>query len=498
MAEKMLRIRVIQNGQLAKTIDLGGAFLFGNDRVPLRAQVKFVKGEIVSDSRPRGAAALSIMWPVEGAGRLMLETPRLQERKQPYILHVELARAQLMRIIQKREDWGLFDFPEGEAIYKEIDAARKLLIDAVAADDEVTAARTGEAAIAAGVRAGEAVSAFHAEVFLTRRRAANQLVEHPLGCRIDTGQNSETYLRRMTEAFDFAVLPFHWSSIEPKEGAHKPTRLDAWLKLLHQKKIPAAGASLLSLDPAFVPDWMHSWAKDYDHFRDSVVKHIKHVLKTYGSHVRSWELINGVHAQNEFGFTFEQIMELTRTSARLVKQMAPKSSSIIGITLPWGEYYAVDPGTIPPLLYAEMAVQSGIQFDAFGLEIQFATGNDGHYVRDLMQISALLDRFGTFGKPLHIIAAGVPSAKGNPSDGCWHGDWSEAIQAEWVRQFYRIALSKPFVETVTCARLADGVEQDGLLNPDYSPKPAYREILALRREINTPVPDSGEPNSAEE
>ena len=32
----------------------------------------------------------------------------------PYILNVELARAQLMRIAQKREDWGLFDYPGAE------------------------------------------------------------------------------------------------------------------------------------------------------------------------------------------------------------------------------------------------------------------------------------------------------------------------------------------------------------------------------------------------
>lgn len=479
----MLRIKVYQNGVPAKKIDLTGAYLVGNDRVPMRAELKFANGEIVFDSRSRGAAALSILWPIDGIGRIMLETPRLQERKQPYDLYIELARGRLMQISQKREDWGLYDFPEGESIYKDIDAARNMLLDAMTSSDDVAAARLGEAAIAASVRAGESVSEFHAEVFLKRRRAANQIVRRPLGCRIDPTQNTEIYLRRLTDAFDFAVLPFCWSSMEPKEGTHKPTNIDPWLKLLRQRKIPAWGASLLSLAPSHLPEWLHRWANNYEHFRDFVTKHIKHVLKTYGSYVQSWEVISGVHAHNDFRFTFEQIMELTRIAALLVKQMSPKSSAIIGITLPWGEYYATDPRTIPPTLYAEMAVQSGINFDAFGLEICFGSGEPGHYARDMMQISTLLDRFGNLGKPLHITAAGVPSGGGHPSNGCWPGEWSEEVQAEWVRQFCRIAFSKPFVETVTCLRLADETEMDGIVKANCSPKPAYQEIQRFKQEI---------------
>lgn len=478
----MLRFKVFKDGAPAKSVDLTGAYLVGSDRVPLRAELKFSKGEIVSDSRARGAAAVSLMWPV-GDGRMMLETPRLPERQQPYNLHVELARGQMMRISQKREDWGLYDFPEGQPYYDQVDAARARLIDAVTAPDDIAAAEFGEAAIAAGVEAGEALTTFHAGVFLQRRRAAKQMVKLPLGCRIDASQTRAEYLHCLTEVFQFGVLPFRWAALEPKEGAHRPARIDVWLKHLQKQKLPAWGASLLSLDEDQLPDWLHRWAKDYDHFRASATKYIQYVLKTYGPYVQAWEAVSGIHARSGLGFTYDQILELTRTSCLLVKQLAPKSSAIIGITLPWGEYYPADPRTIPPLLYAEMAVQNGIHFDAFGLEIRFGTGDPGHYVRDMLQVSALLDRFGGLGKPLHIIAAGVPSGGGNDSDGCWRGKWSAETQAEWVKQFYRIALSKPFVETVTCLQLADATDQDGLLDMDSVSKPAYQEVLSLKREL---------------
>jgi hypothetical protein len=103
----------------------------------------------------------------------------------------------------------------------------------------------------------------------------------------------------------------------------------------------------------------------------------------------------------------------------------------------------------------------------------------------MMQVSSILDRFGNLGKPVHITAAGVPSG-GSAAGGSWHGDWSEEVQARWARDFYQVALSKPFVETVcwqTLADGADGKDAGGMLRTDLSPKPAYQEILAFRKKL---------------
>lgn len=40
--------------------------------------------------------------------------------------------------------------------------------------------------------------------------------------------------------------------------------------------------------------------------------------------------VNGIHAQNTFNFNFEQIIELTRTSASLIKKLAPDAAALIG------------------------------------------------------------------------------------------------------------------------------------------------------------------------
>src|SRR5207302_9379859 len=120
----------------------------------------------------------------------------------------------------------------------------------------------------------------------------------------------------------------------------------------------------------------------------------------------------------------------------------------------------------------------------------------GMFVRDMMQISAMVDRFANLGKPLHITAVQVPSssardiadhwkgAQDPARAGAWHGVWSEALQAEWMQRFYEIVLSKPFVETVAWRDLADVeghyVPHGGLLRPDLTPKPAFGQLVDFR------------------
>lgn len=482
----MLRFKFLQDGKPAQDVDLTSAYLVGNDRVPIRAEIRFADGEIIAESRTRGAAAMAILWPVNGVGHVMMETPRLCERHAPYNLHVELARGQLMRISQKREDWGLYDFEDGRPLYDRVDAARKLLINAITAPDDVSATAFAEQAIAESVKVGEDLSKFHADVFLERRQAASQLGKRMFGCRIDPAKTSEDYQTQLAKAFDYGLLPLPWRELEPKEGSYQPAASEPWFNILRQKKMAIWAGSLLTLDPAQLPEWLTKTARNYEQFRDCVTRHIRQMLRKYGPYVHVWEAIRGAHAYNEFRFTFEQIMELTRITSLLIKQTSPKSSSVIGITQPWGEYYATDPRTIPPLLYAEMAVSSGIHFDAFGIDMRFSVDamDANGFMRDTMQISSLLDRFGTLGKPLHLLLAGVPSGGATDAAGCWRDQWTDDVQAEWFNRVYRIALSKPFVESVCCHRLADATSLDGILNLDCTPKPAFDELIKLKNELS--------------
>jgi hypothetical protein len=115
-------------------------------------------------------------------------------------------------------------------------------------------------------------------------------------------------------------------------------------------------------------------------------------------------------------------------------------------------------------------------------------------VRDMFELSVMLDKVGVFGKAVHLSCAQVPSRQdqrdknGQGAEaGCWHGPWTEQTQAEWLDQFYRIALSRPAVETVTWQDLADrddGVLQDGgLLQKDMVAKTAFQRMIQIKERL---------------
>lgn len=483
------------NGSL--TPDLNGSYLVGSDGVPLKSTIEYRNGEIVCDKKTPGAAGIAILWPIHGMGRILVESARLIERDQPYNLVVELARGRLLRIDHKREEWGLFDYPGIDALNAELDEARASFVAALqSADDPARAAAYAEHSLEASMRVGDRMSLFHAEIFLGRRRQTRAFNRRPFGCLIDTTNTAEAYRKRLREAFDFAHLPVTWRDIEPKQGEINWRQADSWIEYLTKHRIPIMAGPLVSFAEAHVPDWLPLYEHDYETVRNLVFEHVRRVVERYGKHVQRWIVASGVHASNTLLFTFEQLMELTRVSATLVKQLAPRATSVLELTSPWGEYYSRNQRTIPPLLYAEMAVQSGIGFDAFGLQFQFGPGIDGMFVRDMFQISSMIDRIGFLNKPLHITAVQVPSttalAAGGSAmvsdGGTWRDEWSEQIQSDWLHSFYQTALSKPFVETITWRDLADQANlavmpNGGLIRADNTPKKAFNELLNLRSEI---------------
>ncbi len=495
----MLRFRTHSNGDSTAKVDLSSAYLVGNDGVPARAEIVFKNGEIICRKRASGPAGLALLWPVNGMGRILLQTTRLPERDEPYMLELELARGRLMRLSHKQEDWELDDAHCLESLAGQVAKSRDLLIEALQAEDEATAARLAEQALALSVQVGEDLSLQHAGTALARRRQLKAFGRRLFGCRIELPTPSDTYRRRLTNAFDFVTVPICWRQIEPREQQFDWKPLDTWVEWLAKKRMPIKGAGLVSFAEQDVPDWLYIWEHDFETLRDLIYEHIRRVISRYGEYVQAWDVASGLHAVNAVSFNFEQLMELTRMAAAVTRQLAPRSTTIVDMVAPWGEYYARNQRTIPPMLYADMVMQSGITFDAFGMQFAFGLGKDGMYVRDMFQISSMIDAFGHRGKPLHITAVQVPSNVQTDKDdawggtvsisdgGAWRGAWTEETQARWLESFYEIALSKPFVDTVTWRDLSDTgrhyLPHGGLLRSDLTPKPAYDRLVALRKDI---------------
>ena len=109
-----MKFQVFREGKLVNDFTLSGAYLFGTDGISIRrAKITFADGCIDCIRPNLETAGLALLWPIEGFGRVLLPTTCLPERDRPYVLNIELARAKLMQITNRREDWSFFDSLEG-------------------------------------------------------------------------------------------------------------------------------------------------------------------------------------------------------------------------------------------------------------------------------------------------------------------------------------------------------------------------------------------------
>ena len=346
--------------------------------------------------------------PVGDLGTFQLETTRLLPRPEPYHLHVELARQRLMRISMKREEWGLFDYSGMDEIAGRVDQARDCFVAALQQPDvPEQAARLADEALALAVGASEEMCRFHVRCSCCAGHSAGAFARGGfLGANAPSTPLKTSPKVKLADVFDFVRLPFVWRELQPKENTISYESVDALVKAYAKAGLAVRGGPVLSFGVQSVPDWMYLWENDEEALFDFARARPPQRARYAGS-INNWIVATGLHADGVLGFKFEQIIELTRLAVTTVRQAAPKSQIVLDLAQPWGEYYARNQRTVPPLLYAEMAVQSGIRFDAYGLQFVYGVDSEGFHLRDMLQISSMIDRLASYGKPIHVTAIGA-------------------------------------------------------------------------------------------
>ena len=496
----MIRFEVFKRGELVAHMPLTGSYLFAQDEIPVRSQLTFTDGELMGVRHSDTAVGLATLWEVDRFGKVMLQTTRLPERKEAYNLNVELARGRLLRIAQKREEWGMVDLILADTQRELVDGALDRFIDALChLDEPAKGSELADESLEMSLRAGEAMSLAHARMFLERRGSTQGFGRHSFGCCLDPNRiRDQVYMQYIKDNFHFVTIPIGWKQIEPKEQEQSFDALDECVNWLYRNRIAVKVGPLLSFSPSGVPDWLYIWENDFEQLREMAYDFITTVVERYGNKVQAWDVISGLNAENCFKFAFDEIIEMTRSAALAAKRASHRSLVVIELTEPWGSYYALNQRTIPPLIYADMVCQSGVNFDGLGVKLRFGRGAAGMQMKDMLELSCLLDRFGAFGKPVHLSSVQAPSVPDTRDGtgligeaGSWHSEWDENAQAQWLEQVYQIALSKPYVETVTWQDLADrgdeGVLQfGGILNARLEPKPAFERMCRLKNEMVKP------------
>ena len=495
-----ITFEIYRDGQRLMEFEPAGAIALGPESVAVPADIAFDNGRLIVSRPDDHALGVGLLWDVGPLGAYFLETTRLPPRNRPYVLNVELARFRLMKIVQKQEDWNLFDFPRAEKFAARFAEAQQTFADALGKlDDPAAAASRADEALGAAITLSEELGNFHADLLIQRRRANGAFVRHVVGCQIDPAVQNEKCRETLASSFDYAMVPMNWRQMEPDEHKYQTEPVDEWIEFLSKKRVPVIAGPLIQLDEKHLPDWMFIWEHDFDSLREMAYEYVQHILQRYRKAVSMWNVVAGLHASSAFSLSFEQIIELTRLLVSQVKAVLPHTRTLVTITQPFGEYGA-EGNAVPPLLYAEMVAQAGINFEAFGVELEMGVPEPGKFTRDLFQLSCLLDKFSMLGRPLFITAIGAPGrntpdlsdtseGKNDPArGGRWKKPWDPAVQAEWMDAVYHLALSKPYVESLAWANLADinpTLPAGGLLDDVLRPKPAFDKLQEMRTKFHS-------------
>jgi hypothetical protein len=538
------------------------ALLIGADEIPMQGTVTLRPGVVEAEKGQPQAAALLVQLPVslDGAltitgsgslGLLAVQTCLLPERAEPYLLSIELARHRIMLFLNKLEDWGLFDLPAETACMQMFEAARQKFNAALVAQRDAgpgesltngfcpRADRLATNAMALAIHAGEQLTMLHAERQMRHRvsgqaykqahaHLARLTTEAPpagapvlipgsggvvvsgnpqLGCAVSPGQFSEPQQRAIQASCDFVTMPLRWIDMEPVEGKYGFAATDRWIEwAVRTAKVPIVGGPLIDFRPRSTPDWLFIWENDYETLRELVFEHVQAVVTRYRRTISRWTVCGGLNVNTNFKISFDQIMDLTRVCVLLVRKLQPTAKVQVEVSQPWGEYHAFNRRSIPPYLYAEAVAQAGLNIDALGLRVKMGHAEPGLATRDLMSLSAMLDRYAGLERPIAVTALGAPSAPVTPGPyrpragadaedayepGYWREPWSEGTQADWLTQVLAICCGKPYVQSVCWQELSDPppsvapaeMPSGGLLMPNGHPKAAFERFAHFRNAL---------------
>ncbi len=437
------------------------ANLVGNDDIGVCGEISFADGFISCEKKSPDAAGLAMMVRVGALGALVLRTCLLPDREEPFLLHLELARHRVKMFLVKLEDWMLCGMEAEHPVMVGWGEARDLLAEALQVEfsDPARADRLGYESLQKGIAATELLAQMHADLLLAKRYRTGPMPKQVFGCGVHQSKFAPPLASTLAQQFDFVSIPIRWREVEPEEGRYDWSKYDRWMEWAAKQGYPVVAGPLIDFRPLAVPDWLYVWEHDYDTTHDLLHDHLEAIVRRYRKIVSVWNVASALHINDNFTLAYDQLMDITRMATGLVKSLHPSGQTMIEVADPFGEYYAANSKSVPPIVYAETIAQAGFKLDMIGVNFQMGHQRLGRGTRDLMQISSVLDELFFLDIPIVVSGLAVPSHRaardGFDPAGSWHAPWSVEVQSEFLDKVTAICLSKPFVKSVCVQELYD-------------------------------------------
>lgn len=472
------------------------AYMTGMDRTPGRLGLEFRDDLMLCSRENAESARLFVPWSIAGFGAPFVGTATLNERPEPYLLALELARGKLNDVRNQMADWTQMGLRVDAELTETLRKAHRAFVRAaVSGDDAEGRLAASRESLVESSRAGDLLTdAYSVQVLQTRLAATGKLTTS-LGCALAGDPEKTPGSARWRSAMSAALVSVSWRDLAPTEGKYRWDPLDAQFAWCRKHKLKVEAGPLIEFRPSTLPDWIWLWEGDAESISGFATDLVHQVVTRYKGKAPIWRVAHRPAGHELLGLGEEDQIRLTARVIQAARQADPNAQLCLGVDRPWGEWMSSSRFQLGPLHLCDYLIRSEVGLSCVALEIAPGYSSPGSHYRDLFEFSRLLDLYALLNVPLHVTLA-APSAEG-PDPGAESGveveswQWpeppNESLQADWAARWTALAVAKPQVRSVIWSQVGDALPHlfphGGLHRPDGTPKPAFSRIQALRQEL---------------
>ncbi|HML48761.1 MAG TPA: endo-1,4-beta-xylanase [Clostridia bacterium] len=319
--------------------------------------------------------------------------------------------------------------------------------------------------------------------------------------------HSAAYRAIFPKLFNYATLPFYWGDLEPEQGnprfaadspkVYRRPAPDLCLAYCRENGVTPKGHCLV-YEP-FRPAWLPR--EDVPAIKRLYEERIAALGARYAAAIPDWEVTNEtLYNTHSFGYTaFFFAEDHVPWSFACARRHFPQNALLIneGQDRVWKDFHG---NRSQYYLQIEGLLLKGVPVDGIGMQFHVWAQREeapqaAALYYDPQRLYDVMDCYGRLGLPLQITEVTVP---------CYEaGEAMEDLQAEILRNLYRIWFSHGAMEAVVYWNTVDGGAfgnenhyRAGLIRQDLMPKPSFRVLQALfdrewRTQTQTRTDDGG-------
>lgn len=477
----------------ARVPELSSAYVTGQDRTPGRGVVQVGPGLLTCHRETPESGRLHVPWPVRGHGIPVISTATLAERPDPYDLAVELARGRLNDVRNQTADWSMLGLQVPNALEAILGEARRAFAQAATSrDDPASAANHAQLSLASSLRAGDLLMDSYIEQVLRRRREYSQRLPTLISCSLEGDPRTSAIAETLRSCLNATRINCNWVGLAPSEGRLRWDEFDAQLSwTLSNRLVPTAGP-LIELRPGALPDWLWLWSGDFDEILGMASDVVRQAVTRYRGKVAIWHLVHRAGRGEILGLNEEQQVRLTARLIQVARQADPQAQLVVNFDRPWAEWLAGGPFQLGPLHTADSLARAELGLTGIGLELAPGYSPIGSHVRDLLDVSRLLDLYALVNMPLDVSIVLPSSSDPDPRADAsitvradqWPKPPDEKRHRKWTSRWIALAVAKPYVRSVNLVQASDATPHlfphGGLFRADDSPKPIVDWLRQFR------------------